>query len=272
MIKFPDCKINIGLNILSKREDGYHNLQTIFYPIPLNDVLEIVELPGHPSTIRFTSSGLTIDATSDNNLCVRAARILQRDFPHIPGLTIHLHKNIPMGAGLGGGSADAAFVLLMINEKFQLRLSEAQLIAYALQLGSDCPFFIRNQSCFATGRGEIMEPLAIDLSGYELLLINPGIHVNTGGAFAGLHLSAHSPDLKAAVAAPIHTWKNNIRNDFEQTVFQQYPEIAAVKASLYANGAVYASMSGSGSTVYGIFEKGDQPAVNFPSHYFCQWV
>lgn len=272
MIKFPNCKINIGLQILSKRADGYHNLQTVFYPVALKDVLEIIELTGSSTQVEFSSSGLLIDAMPENNLCVKAARLLQKDFSQIPSLKIHLHKNIPMGAGLGGGSADAAFILLMINEKFGLNLSTEQLISYALQLGSDCPFFIINQPSIATGRGEIMEPVQLDLSSYKILLVNPGIHVNTGTAFSNLLLPGTKYDLEQMVNAPPESWKDHITNDFERTVFLLHPEIAAIKEELYNHSAVYASMSGSGSTVYGIFPREKQPDINFPEHYFCQWV
>jgi 4-diphosphocytidyl-2-C-methyl-D-erythritol kinase len=272
MIKFPNCKINIGLNILSKRADGYHNLQTVFYPVSLKDVLEIIENNGEKKHIGFSSSGFIIDGNTENNLCVKAARLLQKDFPQLPDLKIHLHKNIPMGAGLGGGSADAAYTLLMINEKFNLNLSREQLIGYALRLGSDCPFFIINQPCFATGRGEIMEAVQLNLSSYKILIVNPGIHVNTGAAFSSLVLSGTKNDLKQMLSAPIENWKDNIINDFENPVFTLYPEIAAIKQILYNNAAVYASMSGSGSTVYGIFPREHQPYINFPEHYFCQWV
>ena len=184
MVVFPNCKINIGLRILDKRPDGFHNLETIFYPIPLKDSLEIIRDTSPQQEIIFSQSGNQIDGVPADNLCIKAYRLLKKDFPQLPAIQMHLHKAIPLGAGLGGGSADAAFAIKLLNEKFQLNLSPDQLISYSLQLGSDCPFFIINKPCYATGRGEIMQPLTISLSGYQLVLVNPGIHVNTSWAFS----------------------------------------------------------------------------------------
>jgi 4-diphosphocytidyl-2-C-methyl-D-erythritol kinase len=270
MLVFPNCKINLGLRILNKREDGYHNIETVFYPVPLKDVLEIIPFTDL-TTINFSSSGLVIDGETENNLCIKAYQLLRTDFPQIPTVKMHLHKAIPMGAGLGGGSADAAFTLQLINRQFNLNLSTTQLINYALQLGSDCAFFILNTPCAGTGRGEILEQIAVDLSGHQLILVNPGIHVNTGQAFAALTLNPKNrnlPSLKDIIKQPIFTWQNHLKNDFEEPVFKLYPAIKEIKESLYEMGAVYASMSGSGSTVYGIFEKQLYPEMNFNSTYF----
>ncbi len=272
MVVFPNAKINIGLNILSKREDGYHNLQTIFAPIALKDALEAVETKQGGGGIQFASSGLYVPGAVDGNLCVKAYQLLKRDFPALPAVKMHLHKSIPMGAGLGGGSADAAFALQLINQKFSLHLSSEQLIKYASQLGSDCAFFIINKPCYATGRGEILEPIELNLSAYAILLLNPGIHISTSLAFSNIKIGEHPQDLRELVAKDIHTWKHNIVNDFEETVFAAYPEIALIKTNLYDHGALYASMSGSGSSIYGIFPKEKLPTCNFPAHYLQRWV
>lgn len=272
MIVFPNCKINLGLNILGKRNDGYHDLETIFYPVPLTDALEIIEnkQPGKNPVLPFTSSGLPIAGKPASNLCVKAYRLLKKDFPGLPAVLIHLHKIIPSGAGLGGGSADGAFALKMLNEMFELGLSTEQLIKYALQLGSDCPFFIINKPCFATGRGEVLEEISLDLSAYKMVIVNPGIHIDTGRAF--LHLTPALPkrSVKEIIAGPIESWKDDLKNDFEKPVFPQHREIADIKDSLYLKGAIYASMSGSGSTVFGFFPKEKELQLSFPASYFVK--
>lgn len=272
MISFPNAKINIGLNILSKRDDGYHNLQTIFYPVAIKDALEIIDTNESENDIVFSSSGLTINGKEDDNLCIKAYHLLQKDFQQILPVKIHLHKNIPMGAGMGGGSADAAFMLCLLNDKFSLNLSTEELIKYALQLGSDCPFFIVNQPCFATGRGEILEPIKLNISPYKICIVNPGIHVNTAIAFSGIEPGKNECNLIQLIHQPIKDWKETIINDFEVSVFAKHPEIASIKHELYKQGALYASMSGSGSTVYGIFKAEHQFDIKFPSGYFFRWV
>lgn len=272
MISFPNAKINIGLNILSKRADGYHNLQTIFYPVSLKDALEIIKAKEQADDIVFTSSGLPISGKQEDNLCIKAYHLLRKDFPQVGPVKMHLHKTIPMGAGMGGGSADGAFTLTLLNNLFGLDLSEKELIRYALQLGSDCPFFILNQPCYATGRGEIMELVELDLSLYRILVVNPGIHINTAAAFSQINTGENDAGLRALIEEPVEQWKHTLINDFEKPVFVQHPEIAAIKEKLYSAGALYASMSGSGSTIFGIFPAGNQATVNFPAHYFCQWV
>ncbi len=274
MVIFPNCKINIGLRIGSKRADGFHNLSTIFIPILLTDALEI--LPANSATgkqVIYSQSGNVIDSIEADNLCIKAYYLLQKDFPFLPAVRMHLHKNIPMGAGLGGGSADAAFTLQLLNNQFQLNLSSSQLINYSLQLGSDCPFFIINKPCIATGRGEILEELILDLSPYKIMLINPGIHINTGWAFKQLQLSgtiSAADNLKLIINGPIENWKNHLTNDFELPVFEFNPEIKKIKEVLYSNGAIYAAMSGSGSTMYGIFDKEAIPTIKFPENYFLK--
>ncbi|RYY45795.1 MAG: 4-(cytidine 5'-diphospho)-2-C-methyl-D-erythritol kinase [Chitinophagaceae bacterium] len=270
MIDFPNAKINLGLNILSRRADGYHNLQTIFYPIALKDALEVI--PSDTAGIQFTSSGLPISGSADNNLCVKAYHLIKKDFPEIGSLKAHLHKAIPMGAGMGGGSADGAFMLKLLNRLFDLKLSDDELMQYALALGSDCPFFIYNQPCLASSRGELLEPIKVDLSGFQMLIINPGIHINTAAAFAGISPGMNATDLREIIAGPVDSWKGQLVNDFEPYAFSRHPELPAIKETLYAQGAVYSAMTGSGSSLYGIFPAGLAPVLNFPSHYFCQWV
>ncbi len=267
MVLFPNCKINLGLHITGKRPDGYHNIETIFYPLPLKDALEIIRLPTKTgSPVQFSCSGLSIPVSETQNLCVQAWHLLKKDFPALPSVQMHLHKTIPMGAGLGGGSADAAFTLKALNEKFQLHLSIAQLIDYALQLGSDCPFFINNSPAFATGRGEILTPVSLDLNQYHFVLVNPGIHINTAWAFSKIIPTNPPQSLLDSIIQPIASWKNDIENDFEPVIGGKYPEIENIKNKLYKEGALYASMSGSGSTVFGLFEQ--KPAtINFPAHY-----
>jgi len=279
LIVFPDCKINLGLRILNKREDGFHNLATVFYPLPLKEALEIIRNndQDNKEAIHFSQSGNIVDGSIENNLCIKAYHLLKKDFPQLPSVKMHLHKVIPMGAGLGGGSADAAFTLKLLNEKFQLGLSTEQLISYSLQLGSDCPFFIIDQPCYATGRGEILEPFSLSLSGYQLLLINPGIHVNTGWAFSQLNITASASDsvtekknIKEIISQKPADWHKELINDFESPVFLKYPELSAIKEQLYQQGAIYAAMSGSGSTLFGLFEKGFTPELSLPHHYFIK--
>jgi 4-diphosphocytidyl-2-C-methyl-D-erythritol kinase len=271
MLVFPNCKINLGLRILRKRSDNFHELETVFYPVPLRDALEVIKQPSATSSsITFSASGNIATVDPNQNICVKAYNLLQKDFPHLGAIAMHLHKNIPMGAGLGGGSADGAFALQLLNTVFSLGLSTNQLMDYALQLGSDCPFFIYNQPCFATGRGEYLTPVTIDLSGFNMIIINPGIHISTATAFSQLHPSIPEKSVQQIVKQPIHTWKDELINDFEQPIFEQYPEINSIKTTLYQQGAVYASMSGSGSTVYGIFDKAATSLLTFPSHYFIK--
>lgn len=270
MVLFPNCKINLGLHILRKRGDGFHDLETIFYPVPLQDAIEVVQHPQPVTNIEFSSSGLPVDGNLSDNICVKAYHLLKKDFPGLPAVKMHLHKTIPMGAGLGGGSADGAFTLLLLNRKFNLNLAEEKLLEYALQLGSDCPFFIRNTPSYATGRGEKLEAVPLDLTAYKLVLINPQIHVATGWAFSQLTPSAERPSLKEAITKPVEEWKYLLTNDFEEAVFARYPSIKECKDVLYAAGALYASMSGSGATVFGLFEKNATPPLDFPANYFVK--
>lgn len=272
MIYFPNCKINLGLNIIRKRSDGYHDLETVFYPLGLQDAVEVIENTAQSSNnhIQFSTSGIPVSGETENNLCVKAYDLLKKDFPRLPPVLMHLHKTIPLGAGFGGGSSDGAFTLHLLNKRFNLGLTENQLLHYALQLGSDCPFFILNKLCFATGRGEMMEPISLDLSAFKFLLVYPGIHVSTQVAFANIHTAVPLKSIREIINQPIATWKEELKNDFETPVFAQYPEIKKINEKLYDASAVYASMTGSGSAVYGIFEKDKKLSLTFPENYFVK--
>jgi len=250
MLVFPNTKINIGLNITEKRKDGFHNLETIFYPIELSDVLEFVETNGKTE---FYSSGIKIDVSENENLVLKAYKLLQKDY-NIANLKIHLHKNVPLGAGLGGGSADASYMLSSLNKYFNLGITENELINYAKKLGSDCPFFIKNKPTFAEGTGNIFSDVDLNLSSYYILLVKPNIHVSTKDAFSNIKPLKPSISLNKLIKLPIHKWKDLIINDFENSVFKLYPKIKEIKDTLYNMGAIYAQMSGSGATVFGIFE------------------
>ncbi len=248
MISFPNAKINIGLNVVSKRDDGYHNLETIFYPVKLADALELAD----SDEMQFSSSGIEIDGNPENNLVVKAYKLLQKDF-ELPPVKLHLHKIIPFGAGLGGGSADAAFTLKMLDKFFNLKIPSTKLKNYAAQIGADCPFFIENKPTFATGIGDQFQPVNLDLSEYKILIVKPNISVSTPDAYKNVIPAKPKFNLKDIETLPIEKWKDFIKNDFEKSVFEKYPAIETLKQTLYEMGAVYASMSGSGSAVYGIF-------------------
>ncbi|SFU05309.1 4-diphosphocytidyl-2-C-methyl-D-erythritol kinase [Algoriphagus locisalis] len=250
MISFPNAKINLGLHITAKRKDGFHDIESCMVPIPLYDALEMI-VDGKKTS--FTATGLEVPGDAKDNLILKAYQLLKKDFPNLPHLNIHLHKNIPMGAGLGGGSADAAFALNLMNNLFDLILDDFFLEEYAAQLGSDCAFFIENTPKIATGRGEILEPLELDLKGTRLILINPGIHIGTKEAYAGVTPGAPKVKLKD-ILADKSRWKDELVNDFETSIFPNHPKIAAIKNKLYEHGAYYAAMSGSGSSVFGLFE------------------
>ncbi len=280
MIVFPNCKINLGLRILRKREDGYHDLETVFYPLPFYDVLEVIKDADpisqaevnhqNKKAVQFSMTGFSIDGKPDDNICIKAYRLLKKDFPALPALKLHLHKIIPIGAGLGGGSADAVYTLKLLNDKFDLKLSSERLGSYALRLGSDCPFFIINKPCFATGRGELLDLVAVDLSAYKFILVNPGIPISTAIAFSGITPALPGKSIKEIIQQPVDTWRTELVNDFENTVFGSHPEIKAIKNKMYDAGAVYTSMSGSGSSVYGIFEKETAVKLNFHPGYFMK--
>lgn len=255
MLVFPNAKINIGLNIVEKRPDGFHNIQSVFYPVGLSDALEMVRDSNASAGITFSSSGIAVPGSAEENLCVKAYYLISRDYP-LPAVKAHLHKTIPVGAGLGGGSSDAAFFIRLLNDHLELGLAWGELYHYAKQLGSDCSFFITNKPVMAEGKGDEYERIDLDLSGYHLVLAYPNIHIGTAEAYAGVKPKEASYDLEATVLnTPIEKWKDIVHNDFEDTVFIKYPEVRRVKERLYELGALYASMSGSGSSVYGIFRE-----------------
>ncbi|MBL7863663.1 MAG: 4-(cytidine 5'-diphospho)-2-C-methyl-D-erythritol kinase [Cyclobacteriaceae bacterium] len=248
MVSFPGCKINLGLQVVSRRPDGYHNINTCFFPLAWSDVLEILPAP----TFSFSQTGLTIPGDTDDNLCVKAYQLLKKDFK-LPPIQMHLHKVVPLGAGLGGGSADGAHTLMMLNKTFQLNISNDQLLHYASMLGSDCAFFIGSRPALGTGRGEVLTDLDISLKGYYLTVIVPAIHVATADAYRRVVPKEPAEALRTIVSSPVTQWKTRLLNDFEPSMFQQHSAIGKLKAALYDAGAIYAAMSGSGSAVYGIF-------------------
>ncbi len=254
MIAFPNAKINLGLHITEKRPDGYHNLETVFYPIPLTDALEIVQASGtRAAGYSLSCSGVEVTGRAEDNLVVKAYTLLAREYP-LPLVDIFLHKHIPSGAGMGGGSSDAAFMLKLLNEQFSLKLTEEQLEAYAAMLGADCAFFIRNSPVFAEGIGNLFSPVSVSLKGYRLLVVKPDVFVSTREAFAQIRPHRPACPLREVIARPVNEWKSLLVNDFEESVFPQFPTIRELKEEMYGQGAVYASMSGSGSSVFGLFD------------------
>ncbi|WP_321279401.1 4-(cytidine 5'-diphospho)-2-C-methyl-D-erythritol kinase [Marinifilum fragile] len=258
MLCFPNAKINLGLNIIEKRLDGFHNIETVFYPIPLCDALEIAESDSSEQ-YEFTSSGIPIDIDPSENIVINSFDLIASKFK-IPSTAIHLHKNIPFGAGLGGGSADAAYMIKMLNDFYKLRMNFQQMEKYAVQIGSDCPVFIKNQPVFAEGKGEVFSSIQLNLSGYHIVLIKPDIHISTPEAYSGVNPKKPQKSLKELIYLPLVEWKENIFNDFEDSIFPNHPELKTLKEELYELGAIYAAMSGSGSSMFGIFEK--EPKIN----------
>jgi 4-diphosphocytidyl-2-C-methyl-D-erythritol kinase len=258
MLVFPHCKINLGLNVTEKRADGFHSLETVFYPVKWCDALEVIEAPGGPP-FTLSSSGAEIAGNMEDNLLFKAWKLVSMA-KSLPPLKVHLHKNIPMGAGVGGGSSDGAFFIELLDNKFDLKLPYSEKHRMASELGSDCAFFLENKARYATGRGNEFSDIQLDLSSYFILLIHPGIHSNTSEAFAGLVPKKPQRSLKDDIANyPPEQWKDKVFNDFDQTIFKKYPLIGELKEQMYRSGALYASMSGSGSCVYGIFS--ERPAM-----------
>jgi 4-diphosphocytidyl-2-C-methyl-D-erythritol kinase len=249
MVIFPNAKINIGLNVTERRADGYHNLETIFYPIKINDVLEIVRA----DKLSFESSGLDIPGRMEDNLCIKAYHLLRKHH-ELPPVKIHLHKNIPIGAGLGGGSSDAAFFIKLLDQNFDLRLSIEEMQDYARILGADCAFFIENKPVFAFEKGDEFELVKLDLSTYKIVLVMPPTQVSTSEAYRGVKPAQTKTSLIEMVDTPVSEWKKFVKNDFEESIFRNHIMIRGVKAALYEAGALFASMSGSGASVFGIFE------------------
>ncbi len=248
MIHYPISKINLGLYVTEKRPDGFHNLETIFYPVQLQDALEVVR----SNSFSFSSSGIKIEGDINSNLVVKAYHLLKDEFD-LPPVKIHLHKNIPAGAGLGGGSSDAVEMLKMLNKLFELEITEQKLFEYALSLGSDCPFFIDPKPVLAKGRGEIFSDVVLDLSGYHLLMVKPNVHVSTAEAYKNISPHKSRLSLNGLIRFPVNKWKGNIVNHFENYVFEAYPEVSQLKQLLYDEGATFALMSGSGSAVFALF-------------------
>ena len=298
MICFPNAKINLGLHIVSRREDGYHNIETVFYPIGLKEALEIVptcpdetsaatsqgvhyanavpdlttrsavsgEEPAPSPQYRFFQTGNVIHGNEGDNLVIKALKLIST-VKELPPIDIHLLKKIPLSAGLGGGSSDAAFMLRMLNDNFSVGFSDEELMHLATRLGADCPFFIHNRPAFATGIGDLLEPIELDLSSWFMLLIKPDVVVNTKEAYAMVTPRQPELSLKEIVTKPVMEWRELMKNDFETAVFKKYPQICRIKQQLYDLGAVYASMSGSGSSVYGLFQR--EPDLNemFSDHF-----
>lgn len=264
MICFPNAKINIGLNVLRRRTDRYHDIETVFYPLTgCRDILEAV--PSAAYNLQLSGTGM--DCPTEDNLVTKAYRLLAADFD-LPPMHIYLHKQIPFGAGLGGGSADAAFLLVMLDKSCSLGLCTSRLQAYACRLGADCSFFVRNEPVFASGRGDVFSDIDLSLRNYFLVLLKPDIHVSTPEAYAGVSPRLPEYSLKELVGQPVECWKDTIVNDFETSVFARYPEIGRLKQQLYEAGAIYASMSGSGSSVYGLFKKPCDLRPFFPECYY----
>ncbi len=250
MITFPNCKINLGLWVLERRPDGYHNIQTVMLPVPWCDILEIVPATGAETTLDIT--GINIESAVENNLCFKAWRLMADKYD-IPPVSMHLHKIIPAGAGLGGGSSDASFTLRMLNSMFGLKLDNEILRSLAVQLGMDCSFFIENLPVLSTGRGEFLKPVSVNLDGYSLVIVKPQIHVSTAAAFLGIKPVFREKSIDELTSLPLPEWKKALYNDFEKSVFNLYPEIEDIRNILYRHGAMYASMSGSGSAVYALY-------------------
>lgn len=271
MITFPIAKINLGLNIVERRPDGYHNLETVFYPVQIKDALELTIMNTHfPSAtdcdIKVTN--MEVEGDEQRNLVVRAYQLLKQDFHQMPRVHAHLWKGIPTQAGMGGGSSDCAYTIRLLNEMFTLSLSEEQMISYAARLGADCPFFILSRPAYAEGIGERLQPVSLDLSSYYIGVVRPDIPVSTREAFSLIQPRKPAKCCREVVMQPIETWRDELTNDFEQSVFALHPEIGAIKQQLYDLGAVYAAMSGSGSSVFGLFRDEIKICEHFPADVF----
>lgn len=254
MIFFSPAKINLGLQILEKRDDGFHNLCSVMYPLPLCDIIEISQLPGQETPMQFSQSGISVEGDPEENLCVKAWSLMSAEQP-LPNLAIHLHKQIPVSAGLGGGSSNASTVLNALNAFTASPLSSEELKELAEQLGSDCPFFLQKRPMIMEGRGELLSPVEVSLETYYLVLLFPEIHISTAEAYSTVSPLIPEVHLRQEIEVPAALWKDRIINDFEISIFERYPQLPAYKQSLYQAGAVYASLSGSGSSIYGIFKK-----------------
>ena len=268
MTVFPIAKINLGLNVVAKRPDGYHDLQTVFYPVAIQDALEIQPMDEHfPSEVDcdLKVTNMAIEGDEQKNLVVKAYQMLKANFPELPRIHTHLWKAIPTQAGMGGGSSDCAYTLRLLNKQFQLDLSVERLIDYAARLGADCPFFVRSTPCYAEGIGERMEVIDLDLSQWHIGVVRPDIPVSTREAFSLIKPHYPSRNCREIVAKPVEEWREQLVNDFEESVFALHPELAGIKAKLYGMGATYAAMSGSGSALFGLFREAPSHLENeFP--------
>lgn len=268
MVVFPCCKINLGLNVVSRRPDGYHNLETVFYPIPLHDNLEVVDLPNSNQSYLLHETGIHIDGKPENNLVIRVLEQLRETYPQIPPVEIWLHKRIPSGAGLGGGSSDAAFMMRLLNEQYELGMDDDDIEYRLSRLGADCAFFNKCTPCFGTGIGDELMPINLTLAGWDFVLVKPDIHVSTREAFSMITPRRPERSLLEALSHPVEEWRGTVVNDFEKSVFSHHPEIAAIKMTLYDMGATYASMTGSGSSVFGLFRHRQPEAQDvFKDHF-----
>lgn len=261
MISFPNAKINLGLNVVEKRTDGYHNIETIFYPVDLCDILEII--PASDGRTEFRSTGLPIPGDPERNLCLQAYHLLCRDFDLTP-VKIHLHKLIPTGAGLGGGSSDGAQTLILLNEIFRLDLSTETRMDYARSLGSDCAFFLKNSPVYAHGRGDLFEDIAVDLSRFRIVIVVPDVHADTAASYKLINPSVPEYPVTKGIKLPVQKWKNQLFNDFELPFSRRFPVVREIKEYLYNRGAIYASLSGSGSAIYAISDKQSFDIPSFP--------
>jgi 4-diphosphocytidyl-2-C-methyl-D-erythritol kinase len=271
MTVYPNAKINIGLQVLEKLPDGYHSIRSVFYPIGLQDTLTLEPASGRQG-LELRITGLDVPGDLSSNLCTKAYELIGRDYP-LPGLNLHLHKTIPIGAGLGGGSSNAAYFIRALNETFELGLAWGEMHHYAKQLGSDCSFFISNRPAFASGKGDLLESMDLSLKGYFLVLVCPPVHVSTAEAYGGVRPELTEFDLESYVTGhPPEAWKDIVRNDFETSIFHKHPDLAAIKENLYSKGAVYASMTGSGSAVYGVFRSPVDLTSNFEGAFVWQGV
>ena len=273
MITFPIAKINLGLNVVERRPDGYHNLETVFYPVYIKDALELTMMNTRfPSAVDcdIKVTNLHIEGDEQKNLVVKAYKLLKEDFPQLPRVHAHLYKGIPTQAGMGGGSSDCAYMIRLLNEMFTLGLSDERMIQYAARLGADCPFFILSRPAYAEGIGEQLQPISLDLSSYYIAVVRPDIPVSTKEAFSLIKPVKPARNCRDVVMQPVETWRNELTNDFEQSVFTLHPEIGAIKERLYDLGAVYAAMTGSGSSVFGLFREEIKIGEHFPDMFtYC---
>ena len=269
MLLLPNCKINLGLQVVRKRPDGYHDLQTVFYPIPLRDNLELRELRNSDAPYALQLAGQTIEGNPDDNLIIKVYRQLKEEFD-LPALDIYLYKHIPLGAGLGGGSSDAAFMMKGLNEVFELGLSDYEMERRLAGLGADCAFFVQNVPAYATGIGDELTPISLSLKGMYIVLVKPDVFVSTREAYAGVTPKEPEHDLLKALRRPVTEWRDRVVNDFERSVFAAHPELPAIKQTLYDMGALYAAMSGSGSALFGIFREQPTGLEKEFEGMFCQ--